>query len=307
MSGLVNILSSNSYFIVNKTLCKKLGLTCAVIIGELYSEYAYWEKQGKLVDGGYFYCTRNNLQENTCLSPYEQRKAINKLIEHEILTTKLKGIPAVTYYKINENKLMELLELQTDTDTPSSNPSCEKISQQYSKDFNINNNNNNNNINTHNTIINNSITRTRTACDSSKKLVNKSKTKKSKKDTFMDKFLDICSEYEFSETVLTELQKFANMLAEMNTYSAEETIRQQLQALVDNCLTDKQRVKVINDTIIRGWKSLIYCISNSNANKSCKDDRANWDPDYMSNEQSSIKYGSEEFNAMVQRGEIEFY
>lgn len=170
-----------------------------------------------------------------------------------------------------------------------------------------NNYNNDNDTNNSNTIINNSITHTRKACEGSKKLINKSKTKKSKKETFIDKFLDICSDYEFSENVLTELQKFANMLAEMNTYSAEETIRQQLQALVDNCSTDKQRIKVINDTIIRGWKSLIYCISNSNTNKSCKDDRASWDTDDMSNEQSSIKYGSEEFNAMVQRGEIEFY
>ena len=170
-------------------------------------------------------------------------------------------------------------------------------------------NNTNNTItnNTHNTIINNSITRTRKACDDSKKLINKSKTKKSKKETFLNKFLDICSEYEFSESVLTELQKFANMLIEMNTYSAEETIKQQLQALIDNCSTDKQRIKVINDTIIRGWKSLIYCISNSDTNKSCKQDRANWDSDTMSNEQSDIKYGSDEFNAKVASGEIEFY
>lgn len=225
-------------------------------------------------------------------------KALNSLVEKNLITKREEIVNNVKYncYKVILQGSKESL------------PGVVKNLYRGSKDSLPNNTNNNYNYNnTHNTIINNSITRTRTAGDSSKKLVNKSKTKKSKKDTFMDKFLDICSEYEFSETVLTELQKFANMLAEMNTYSAEETIRQQLQALVDNCLTDKQRVKVINDTIIRGWKSLIYCISNSNANKSCKDDRANWDPDYMSNEQSSIKYGSEEFNAMVQRGEIEFY
>lgn len=224
-------------------------------------------------------------------------KALNSLVEKNLITKREEIVNNVKYncYKVILQGSKESLQ------------GVVKNLYRGSKESLHNNTNNNYNNNTHNTIINNSITRTRTACDSSKKLVNKSKTKKSKKDTFIDKFLDICNEYEFSETVLTELQKFANMLAEMNTYSAEETIRQQLQALVDNCLTDKQRVKVINDTIIRGWKSLIYCISNSNANKSCKDDRANWDPDYMSNEQSSIKYGSEEFNAMVQRGEIEFY
>lgn len=223
-------------------------------------------------------------------------KALNSLVEKNLITKREEIVNNVKYncYKVILQGSKESL------------PGVVKNLYRGSKESLPNNTNNNYN-NTHNTIINNSITRTRTACEGSKKLINKSKTKKSKKETFINKFLDICSDYEFSENVLTELQKFANMLAEMNTYSAEETIRQQLQALVDNCLTDKQRVKVINDTIIRGWKSLIYCISNSNANKSCKDDRANWDPDYMSNEQSSIKYGSEEFNAMVQRGEIEFY
>lgn len=225
-------------------------------------------------------------------------KALNSLVEKNLITKREEIVNNVKYncYKVILQGGKDSLQ------------GVVKNLYRGSKESLHNNTNNNYNYNnTHNTIINNSITRTRRACDDSKKLINKSKTKKSKKETFLNKFLDICSEYEFSENVLTELQKFANMLIEMNTYSAEETIRQQLQALIDNCSTDKQRIKVINDTIIRGWKSLIYCISNSDTNKSCKQDRANWDSDTMSNEQSNIKYGSDEFNAKVASGEIEFY
>lgn len=303
MSGLSNILSSNAYFIVNKMLCKKLGLVCAAIVGELYSEFDYWSKQNKLTEDGYFYCTRDNLQENTSLSPYEQRKAINKLIESEVLNTKLMGIPAVTYYKFNEEKLIELLEINV---SKNSTHSCEKTLQQGVKNFDINNNNiNTNNNNTRNTIINNSITRSnRTAVEGgeTKKLLKK--PKKTKKDIFIDKFLKICDEFDFSDDVLTKLVKFATVLTEMNFYPAEDTIRSQLIALSDKCKTDRQRIDVIDNTIIRGWKSLIYCIDDK---KSSKDDRAEWDTPEMSNEQSAPLPGTPEFEELLARGEIHYF
>lgn len=43
MSILVNLLSNNGYIIVNKETIKKLGLHEAIILGELCSEYSYWE------------------------------------------------------------------------------------------------------------------------------------------------------------------------------------------------------------------------------------------------------------------------
>ena len=303
MSGLSNILSSNAYFIVNKMLCKKLGLVCAAIVGELYSEFDYWSKQNKLTEDGYFYCTRDNLQENTSLSPYEQRKAINKLIESEVLNTKLMGIPAVTYYKFNEEKLIELLEINV---SKNSTHSCEKTLQQGVKKLDINNNNiNTNNNNTPNNIINNIITRSnRTAVEGgeTKKLLKK--PKKTKKDMFLNKFLKICDEFDFSDDVLTKLVKFANVLTEMNFYPAEDTIRSQLIALSDKCATDRQRIAVIDNTIIRGWKSLIYCI---NDKKSSKDDRAEWDTPEMSNEQSAPLPGTPEFEELLARGEIHYF
>lgn len=226
-------------------------------------------------------------------------KALNSLVEKNLITKREEIINNVKYncYKVILQGSKESLQ-----------GVVKNLYRGGKESLHNNTNNNYNYNNTPNTIINNSITRSnRKAVDGveTKKLLKKSK--KTKKDIFINKFLKICDEFDFSDDVLTKLVKFATVLTEMNFYPAEDTIRSQLIALSDKCATDRQRIAVIDNTIIRGWKSLIYCISNSNTNKSCKDDRANWDTDNMSNEQSSIKYGSEEFNAMVQRGEIEFY
>ena len=44
MSALTNLLANNGCIIVNKVLIRKLGLECAILIGELCSKYSYWEK-----------------------------------------------------------------------------------------------------------------------------------------------------------------------------------------------------------------------------------------------------------------------
>ena len=55
-----------------------------------------------------FYCTREKIKYNTGLTETEQRTAIKKLKERNILTMVLKGIPAKTYYKINEDEILKI-------------------------------------------------------------------------------------------------------------------------------------------------------------------------------------------------------
>jgi hypothetical protein len=109
MSVLTNLLSNNGYIIVNKALIKKLGLECAILIGELCSEYSYWEKQRKL-ENGFFYSTRENISNNTGLSSYHQRNAINKLVKKGIVLEKYEGIPLKRWYSLNLDRLYEILK-----------------------------------------------------------------------------------------------------------------------------------------------------------------------------------------------------
>lgn len=115
MNGVSKLLSTDGYIQVNKTLIRELGLHEAIILGELCSEYNYWEKCNKL-DDDMFYSTRDNIEYNTGLNEHYQRKAISTLKERGILEIKKQGIPAVNYYKINFNKLLNLLSTSSPRD-----------------------------------------------------------------------------------------------------------------------------------------------------------------------------------------------
>ena len=152
---LSNLLASSKYIIVNKDLIQALGLNEAVILGELCSEFAYWESINQLNDDNYFYSTRDNIYKNTGINSHFQRIAIKNLEEKQILHTKKCGIPCKTYYKINEYKIIEYLKKPR---PPPKNSVVNDVSNkelinaissgQYSFYHDINNiNRNNNNIN----------------------------------------------------------------------------------------------------------------------------------------------------------------
>lgn len=108
---LASLLSSSKYIIVNKDLIKILGLNEAVILGELCSEYTYWENTNQLMDGEYFYSTRENIEKNTGINAHFQRIAMKNLEQKGIVTLKKMGIPCKIYYKINENSVIEYLKM----------------------------------------------------------------------------------------------------------------------------------------------------------------------------------------------------
>ena len=104
---LASLLSSSSFIITNKILIKAVGTDAAILLGELCSEYNYWENRNELTDGEWFYSTRENIEENTGLTEHKQRMALNKLLELKLVETKKKGIPCKIYYKLNETEIIE--------------------------------------------------------------------------------------------------------------------------------------------------------------------------------------------------------
>lgn len=166
MSILMSILSNDGYIILNKYVMKALGLHEAILLGELCSEYIYWYKEEKLQDG-FFYSTRENIEKETTLSPFQQRQALKKLTEIGLVEILERDMPKKTYYKVNEEKVYKFL-LETDlnfTDVKKFDDktlnnltsSDEKITHQEVKKLEINNNSINNNKNNNN-ILSNLIT-----------------------------------------------------------------------------------------------------------------------------------------------------
>ena len=122
---------------MNKRLAKQVGLKGAILLADLISKEEYFLANG--MTDGWFFNTAKNIEEDTCLTSHQQRKAIKRLKDLGIIETKVVGIPAKQHFKIIENKLLSYF-----------NTSCEESAKQVVKKtqtINKNNNNNNNNNN----------------------------------------------------------------------------------------------------------------------------------------------------------------
>tara|TARA_R110000772_G_scaffold10144_7_gene32658 strand:+ start:445 stop:1110 length:666 start_codon:yes stop_codon:yes gene_type:complete len=130
-----HLLSSSAFLIVNKQLAKQVGLKGAVLLADLISKEEYFMVNG--MTDGWFFNTAKNIEDDTCLTSHQQRKAIKSLKDLGIIETKVVGIPAKQHFKIIENKLLSYF-----------NTSCEesaKLVVKKTQTINKNNNNNNNN------------------------------------------------------------------------------------------------------------------------------------------------------------------
>ncbi len=132
-----HLLSSSAFLIVNKQLAKQVGLKGAILLADLISKEEYFIANG--MTDGWFFNTAKNIEEDTCLTSHQQRKAIKSLKDLGIIETKVVGIPAKQHFKIIENKLLSYF-----------NTSCEesvKLVVKKTQTINKNNNKNNNNNN----------------------------------------------------------------------------------------------------------------------------------------------------------------
>lgn len=151
--SVISLLSNTGYILANKNVAKRFGLDCAVLLGELASEYVYYKKEGKLIDDGWFFSTVENIKENTTLSEEKQRKAIKIFEETGVLECKRKGLPAKRYIKINEEVLSCVLDNIESSSCQDNRTSSSCKTQELDTEFCGTNNNNINNNNITNNIL----------------------------------------------------------------------------------------------------------------------------------------------------------
>ena len=58
---------------------------------------------------GWFFNTEANIEQDTTLTPFQQRKCLKTLKKHQIVETKRRGVPAKQYFKINEQLVVKFL------------------------------------------------------------------------------------------------------------------------------------------------------------------------------------------------------
>ena len=103
-----HLLSSSAYLVVNKRLARQIGLKAVVLLADLISKENYFIINGTIKDG-WFYNTSKNIERDTTLTNYQQKKAIKKLEDIGFIETSLKGMPATLHFKIIENKILTYL------------------------------------------------------------------------------------------------------------------------------------------------------------------------------------------------------
>jgi hypothetical protein len=101
------LLSSTAFIVLNKELAKQVGLKEAVLLADLISKEEYFISKG--MTDGWFFNTEANIEADTTLNSYQQRKCLKTLKKFKIIETKRKGIPAKQYFKINEQQVLQIL------------------------------------------------------------------------------------------------------------------------------------------------------------------------------------------------------
>lgn len=145
MSNLLeNTLGNDAFILVNKKMVKLVGLEASVLLGDLIGKRKYFRDRDELHYGAFF-ITRDKIEENLGLTPHQQRKAEDKLVEAGMLKIESKsqmvnGKPIckkVNYYTIVDEICLSALSKDINSRT-SKSLICvdEKIECAYVKEFN---------------------------------------------------------------------------------------------------------------------------------------------------------------------------
>ena len=110
--NVLKLIANGNFITVNKVVARAVGLTEAVVLGALCSEFVYCESKGRLTDDGFFPFSVNALQEETTIGEKGQKIAISNLIKAGLLEQKNIGQPQTRHFKLNDDTLMDLLEIR---------------------------------------------------------------------------------------------------------------------------------------------------------------------------------------------------
>lgn len=220
--GILQLISTSNFITVNKDLIKELGLEEAILLGELASEYDYWNNKNEIEDG-YFYSTIENIEEKTTLTAYKQRKCLENLKNKGIIDIQIRGIPAKRYIEINEEKVVEIFNNKL---LKNLTTGCKKNSQLEVKKLNGNNNIINNNIN------------------------NNIKKEKKKKETEFDSVINENFTDEELKQTIYEFIKMRKAIKKPLTTRGLELMINKLKKITSNT---NEQIQILNNSIMNNW------------------------------------------------------
>lgn len=138
----MKLLAQSARWVVNKQLAKVVWIDGALLLSHLIDAQDYYTKENQLDNDWFFYCTQEKIEEETTIKEKRQRKLIQEFEKLGMIETKIKWIPAKKYYRIVENKLLQIVGASSakssELDTPNT-PTINNITTN-NKDKEKNNN-----------------------------------------------------------------------------------------------------------------------------------------------------------------------
>lgn len=112
----LEILSSESYLVVNKKSIKQFGPDTAIFLSNLIDKYKYFQDKQILIEDG-FYITHKKLIEEYGFTDRGIRNCKTSLKTKGLIETKLIGIPPKEYYYINWEELIKSIDIELTQET----------------------------------------------------------------------------------------------------------------------------------------------------------------------------------------------
>lgn len=108
--SVLKTIASRNFITVNKLLAHYIGLNESIILGELASEWDYYNEMEQLEPDGYFYVTVEKLWLNTTIKEDLQRKVLKNLERYGIVEIIYRGIPRKRFIRLNEQAIEDIID-----------------------------------------------------------------------------------------------------------------------------------------------------------------------------------------------------
>lgn len=105
-----SLLWQTAFWMVNKKLTKTVWHEASLILSILVDKEKFYTDTNKLTDDWFFYCTCQQIEEETLYKKKVQIKAIKLLEEHDFIKTDIRWMPSKKFYKINKEIINSFLQ-----------------------------------------------------------------------------------------------------------------------------------------------------------------------------------------------------
>ena len=225
---------SGNYWVINKDLVKEIGLDATFMLTNLIEAETIFFKDGNVDNDGWFYQTSDTLSKVMYFSEFKQNKAIDILINKGFIEKQLRDLPRKRYFRIcNEGIISWLIGLDEYRNNFGT-------SSQIISELTINNLGTSSQKICHNKESNNKKNNNKNI------IINNNKK---------DKSFSFCS-YTDNNDLIIALNDFLEMRKQTKSKMTDRAIKLMLNKLDELASNDNDKIKILNQSIMNGWKGL---------------------------------------------------